>query len=133
MWMLRGASDIQGFPDSIAIFLPGADSSDVKVVHTKMRNAEKLQSFHLNLQIEDDLGRARIGYREVDAATENDTRQQIAAILRNGGMPVTSEQVAAATGLSLKTVVDHMKVLTAIGEVESRKEGGMWWHQIAMR
>lgn len=132
MWMLRGASDIQGFPDSIAIFLPGSDASDVKVVHTKMRNAEKLQSFHLNLRIEDDLGRAVIGYSEADPEQENMTRQKISSILRSGGLPVTSEQIAAATGLSLKTVSDHMKVLAAIGEVESRKEGGIWWHQTVM-
>jgi hypothetical protein len=134
MWMLRGASDIQGFPDSIAIFLPGNDNSEVKVIHTKMRNAEKLKTFNIGLRIEDDIGRASLSYFEPESQDiENATRNAIRAMMLNSdGNPVTTEEIAGGTGFSLKTVVDHLKVLAATGEIQSQKEGGTWWHQTSM-
>jgi hypothetical protein len=131
MWMLRGAGDIQGFPDSVLIFLPGQDSSEVKVVHTKMRNAEKLSAFNLQLRIEDDLGRAAISYYEPDpVGIENATRSQILAVISGDDVgEMSTEQIAARTGLSPKTVVEHLRVLSAGQLVNSRKVGGEWWHQ----
>jgi hypothetical protein len=132
MWMLRGASDIQGYPDSILIFLPGADSSQVKVVHTKMRNSEKLRSFGLYLKIEDEQKQASIAYFEEDeGGPENSSRQSILNALRSrSGEQMQAEEIAAVVGLAVRTVIEHLQVLAAAGQVRSQRDmENKWWHQ----
>lgn len=131
MWMLRGASDIQGYPDSILIFMPGVDSSEVKVIHTKMRNSEKLKTFHLHLKIEDDQKRAAIAYFEKeDETVENQSRNAIMAFFRaTPGIQHTAEDIAGHTGLSVRTIIEHLQVLKAAQMVNSYKDTeGKWWH-----
>jgi hypothetical protein len=133
MWMLRGASDIQGYPDSILIFLPGADSSEVKVMHTKMRNAEKLRSFRIHMKIDDMSGTAALAYYEEgdeQVDTGNDTRDAIMAILVSGKVKMTTDAIAAAAGVGRKTVIDHCQVLAGAGLITTMKDmEGVWWHQ----
>jgi DNA-binding CsgD family transcriptional regulator len=132
MWMLRGASDIQGFPDSIGVLLPGEDTSEVEFVHTKMRNGEKHKNFVIKLQIEDDDGRARLGYLEPTVqATTNKAREDIQLILSEG-TKFSTEEIAALTGLSVPTVASHLKVLGAMNAVRSTREAGTYYHQIGM-
>jgi hypothetical protein len=134
LWMLRGASDIQGFPDSIAIFLPTGDTSRIKVVHTKMRNGAKLPSFDLKLLIEDDDSldkpRAKVGYAESEPEEQSGKAQVLSAILA-AGIEVSTEHIASVTGLALRTVTNHIKVLQAEGKIASEKSEGKWWHQEA--
>jgi hypothetical protein len=132
LWMLRGASDIQGYPDGILIFMPGDDASDVKVIHTKMRNAEKLRTFNLHLKIEDDRETAAIAYYEKeDGADDDSARSQVLhALIAYGGEPVNAETIAADTGLSMRTVLEHIRVLAAVGNIVSQKDmEGKWWHR----
>jgi DNA-binding transcriptional ArsR family regulator len=133
MWMLRGAGDIQGFPDSVAIFLPGEDTSEIEVVHTKMRNGEKHKPFNLKLQIDDADQVAKIGYLELDQnAKQNKNRYDILKLLREYNGQMTTQQIAAWTGLSEATVTSHMKVLGATDAVRSVREAGSWFHQLNM-
>ena len=134
IWMLRGASDIQGFPDSIAIFLPGAESAEVEVVHTKMRNGPKMPNFNLRIQVDDEQKVAKIGYLEHDPLSHtNQVRNSILNAIRTApGMKASTEMIAATTGLAMKTVTEHTKVLAAMQAVESKREGGFYYHQIPM-
>jgi hypothetical protein len=134
MWMLRGASDIQGYPDSILIFLPGANNSEVKVVHTKMRNSEKLKTFNLHLKIEDDQQRAAIAYfEEEEGGEENESRKAILQLLRaSQGMELGADIIAANVGLSIRTTIEHLQVLAAAGQVLSHRDTeNKWWHKAA--
>lgn len=133
IWMLRGASDIQGFPDSIAIFLPTDRVEEVKVVHTKMRNSEKLKPFTLRMMIDDSAGEAKVGYIEGTAHSENTTRETLLkAIEASEDGFATNESLAALTGLSVATVRDHMKVLGAAQHINTVKRGGGWMYQKRM-
>ena len=134
-WMLRGAGDIQGFPDSVVIFLPGEDSSEIEVVHTKMRNGEKHKSFNIRLVIDEGEGTARLGYLEPDPnAKANKNRDEIVTLLRESpnGKPLTTEQIAAWTGLSDRTITSHLRVLEATDVIRSKRESGSHYHQINM-
>jgi hypothetical protein len=135
MWMLRGAGDIQGFPDSVAICLPGEDPSEVEVIHTKMRNGEKHAAFNIRLVIDENDGTARLGYLTPDPnAKQNKHRDDILSLLRESpdGKPLTTEQVAAWTGLSDRTVTSHLRVLEATDAIRSVREAGKFYHQINM-
>jgi hypothetical protein len=134
IWMLRGASDIQGFPDSIAIFLPGADTAEVEVVHTKMRNGPKLANFNLRIQVDDEQKVAKIGYLEHDPLSHtNQVRNSILNAIRVAPeRKASTEMIAATTGLAMKTVTEHTKVLAAMQAVKSQREGGFYYHQITM-
>lgn len=130
IWMLRGASDIQGYPDSILVFLPGEDSSEIKVVHTKCRNGPKEESFALGLQVIDAQGTARIGYRPIDAGRENQTRNDVAQLLVAAPWRrITAEQIAGELGLALPTVKEHLKVLEAMNGVRLTSEAGQKYYQ----
>lgn len=132
MWMLRGASDIQGFPDSIAIFLPGEESTEVRVVHTKMRNSEKLKPFVLRIVVDDNAQEAKIGYLDQEKTEhENQTRAMlIRAVSEKEGGWMSLEELALATGLATKTVADHMRVLGAASHINSVKRGGTVYYQV---
>jgi hypothetical protein len=133
LWILRGASDIQGYPDSILIIMPGENSSEVKVIHTKMRNAEKQRNFRLHLKIDDVAGTAAIAHYEDDGDpvdTGNAARDEIMAILVSGKVKMTTMDIAMATGLSQRTVIDHCQVLAGAGLITTMKDmEGVWWHQ----
>jgi biotin operon repressor len=129
IWMLRGASDIQGFPDSILVCLPTEDSQELKVIHTKMRDGRKLDPFAARLVIEDGV-RATVAYRELGSTVhDNPSRAAIVAAIKEGRY-LSSESIAAATGLGLATVKEHLQVLEASGAVRSGREGLAKFYQI---
>ena len=130
--MLRGASDIQGFPDSIVVMLPTEDSQESRVIHTKMRDGEKLSPFIARTVIAD--GRATVAYREeASGIHSNPSRQSILdAVKAAGVVPLTVEWIAGQTGLGIATVAEHLKVLEASGAVRSRREANTKYYQAAI-
>ncbi len=130
IWMLRGASDIQGFPDSILVGLPTDDSQEIRMVHTKMRDGERLDPFLLRVVVND--GRATVAYREVaDTGIHNPSREAILATVQ-GNVPLLPETIAARTGLGLATVKEHLQVLEASGAVRPIWEAKTKYYQSKM-
>lgn len=127
VFMLRGASDIQGFPDSILVATPGQDTAEVRITHTKMRNGPKLSPFYVRMQIDQDDGVAQLGYiMEPYSVSHTNTRDKILEKLASG--IATPLSLSYMTGLSELTVKEHLKALAADGAV--RESGG--WFQLAI-
>lgn len=128
--MLRGASDIQGFPDSILILLPTDDSTEARVVHSKMRNGPKESIFTLGYQLLPNEGLARVAYRHPEQGSSVVIRDDIQRwLVANPHRRVTAEQIAGELGVSLGTVKDHLKVLEAINAVRLTRESNNSYYQ----
>lgn len=131
--MLRGASDIQGFPDSILILLPTDDSTEARVVHSKMRNGPKESVFTLGYQLIPSEGLARVAYRIPEQGQSVQIRDDIQRWLtQNPHQKVTDAQIAGELGVSLGTVRDHLKVLEAINAVRLTRESNNSYYQAIM-
>lgn len=127
VFMLRGASDIQGFPDSVIVVQPGQDSGEVQVTHTKNRNGVKLDPFYIRMQIDNEERRAELGYvKEAFSVSTNQTRTMIESKLASG--PATPLLLASMTGLSESTISQHLRVMEAGGSV-THNSG---WYQLAL-
>lgn len=133
LYMLRGSGDIQGWPDSILICLPTEDSTEMKVVHTKMREGPKHDIFLVGLKIMEDEGYAQLAFREYDPhGKESAARANIKMIMASGKM-LSLEQVAGMTGMTPATVKEHLKVMEAINDVQVRREAGKTYYQKSFR
>lgn len=127
-WILRGAGDIQGYPDSILVFQSGEDTSVINAIHTKMRNGERLKDFQLGLRIHDDEKLAVVSYLgEIDHQAVGN-RNGILNIIRRMGS-ATEHELAGETGLSITTVLSHCKALEGRQLVHEYFEPGgkRWW------
>lgn len=128
-WVLRGAGDIQGYPDTILVAQPGLDSTEINVYHTKMRNGEKLEPFVLSLRVDDGAGLATVGYLgPIHKSIGSSGRIQILNYIRRR-VNATEQEIAGATGLSIKTTHDHIVALQGAGEIHAVTDasGSVWW------
>lgn len=133
LYMLRGSGDIQGWPDSILICLPTDDPTEMKVVHTKMREGPKHEIFLVGLKIVERDGYAQLAFRPYDQhGKESAARSMIRTILASGRM-MTLEEIAGAVGMTPSTVKDHLKVMEAINHVSERREGTKTYYQKSFR
>jgi hypothetical protein len=135
VWMMRGAGDIQGFPDSVLVFLPADAKNEMRAIHTKMRNGEKLNPFLLNMQIDPASKRARIGYlgEDVYISSTKKLRRDIVEAIRANGNIANTGHIAGALGVGTRAVKDHLDVLLATGEVVAKDVMGVTWYQLPMR
>lgn len=131
IWMLRGASDIQGFPDSILVCLPTEDHSELQVIHTKMRNGKKLPSFTLGLQIMPDRGTAKIAYRDEATSGEIEREAIREVLLLNTGLK-TAQTLADVTGIPIGRVKSRLAEMELAGAVRSQREAGTPYYQLAL-
>jgi hypothetical protein len=130
IWMLRGASDIQGFPDGVLIALPTKNHDETKVIHTKMRNGPKLDSFIMRRVIDEDS--AKLGVLRSEEEASADRQKIIQAIVESPRGFVTAEELASATGLPLSVVVQEAGTMSTAGVLNSHKRGGGWLYQIPL-
>lgn len=130
IWMLRGASDIQGFPDGVLIGLPTKNHDETKVIHTKMRNGPKLDSFIMRRVIDDQ--EAKLGVLKTDEEVAGERAKIMEAIRDSPHGFTRAEDLATATGLDLSTVVREAGAMSTAGYLNSRKLGGGWLYQIPL-
>ena len=131
IWMLRGASDIQGYPDSIMVCLPTEDHSELQVIHTKMRNGKKLPNFTIGLQILPDRGTAKVAYRDEATSGEIERDAIKEVLLLNTGMK-TSQTIADATGIPIGRVKSRLQEMELAGAVRSQREAGTPYYQLSI-
>jgi hypothetical protein len=129
IWMLRGASDIQGFPDSILVSLPTEDHSQLHVIHTKMRNGAKQPSFTLGLQILPDRGTAKVAYRDETTASQIETEAIREVLLLNTGLK-TAETISHATGIPIGRVKTRLAEMELSGAIRSQREANTKYYQL---
>lgn len=118
--MLRGSSDVRGWPDSAMVIAPNETHDGVFVAHVKSRNHRQLENFEVGRVVDD--GIARLAYRGEIVKEPQDTesrRQAIVDVIAklSGKVVVNTEVIAARTKLSEHTVKEHLKVLEADGRV----------------
>jgi hypothetical protein len=130
IWMLRGASDIQGFPDSVLIALPTKDHDETKVIHTKMRNGPKLDSFLMRRVVDAESARLGVALTEEQVA---EARQAIIQAITQAPVAfVSTEEIAEATGLSRSLVLRETREMSTAGYLASVARGGTWLHRIPL-
>lgn len=134
IWMLRGASDIQGFPDTVLIDLPTKNHDETKVIHTKMRNGPKLDSFLMRRVIDRESAKLGVVLTEEQQMEElgGDTAKIVQAISESRTGFTSAEHLAVVTGLSLDTVTRLAGAATSAGYLNSHKRGGNWMYQIPL-
>jgi hypothetical protein len=131
IWMLRGASDIQGFPDSILVFLPTDDVTELQVIHTKMRNGKKQPNFTLGLQILDDRGIAKVAYRD-EVVSGQIEQEAILEVLRlNAGLK-TAETLAVSTNIPIGRIKKHLASMEVNGGIRSQREANIKLYQLPL-
>lgn len=130
IWMLRGASDIQGFPDSVLIALPTKDQNETKVIHTKMRNGPKLESFLVRRVIDAESAKLGVALTEEQIA---EARQTIIQAITNASVAFVSvDDVVAATGLPRTLVLRETREMSTAGYLASVARGGTWLYRIPL-
>ena len=117
--MLRGSSDVRGWPDSAMVIAPNEQRDGVYVAHVKSRNHRQLDNFEVGRVIDD--GIARLAYRGDMVKEPTTVEERRAAILHVIGTitnaPVTTPMIAGRTNMAESTVIEHLKALEELGAV----------------
>lgn len=118
-WMLRGASDIQGWPETVFVLRPGDDATEVKAYNTKQREKKRLDPFVLRMFIDGDDETAKLGYvGEVEKEDAGTRRLDILHYLMDAEYEGrTARKIAIHVSLAERTVKKYLDLLVEDGAV----------------
>lgn len=119
--MLRGSSDVRGWPDSAMVIAPNENRDGVYVAHVKSRNHRQLDNFEVGRVIDEGDGIARLAYRGdmvKEPTTVEERRAAIMHVIETvTNAPVTAPMIAGRTNMAESTVLEHLKALEQVGAV----------------
>lgn len=127
--LLRGSSDIRGWPDSIVMARRNVDEKFALTInHAKSREHEQLGEFQVKMVIDNQAEEARLTYSDVpvkadDSSLSTPERIVKAITMLQAQHPPTEALIAATIGVSPRTVGEYLKTLVADGHINKIKEG----------